>query len=691
MKSLKSILLLCGILALPLKAEERYFRFQNPGKTEISRITKLISIDNVKDGWVYAYANDKGWERFLRLGYSAEPLPHPGSLNVETCSPGFREVAAWNAYPSHTAYLDMMQNFQKSYPNLCEVSSIGKSGGGRPLMVAKLSSNVSQAGNKPKFFYSSTMHGDETTGYVLMLRLIDYLLTNYNQSTPDGVRATNILNNMEIWINPLANPDGTYRSGDSSIKNPTRGNAAGVDLNRNYPDIQSGDHPDGESWQPETTAMMQLAKQAHFVMAANMHGGAEVANYPWDTMSARHVDDAWWQAVCRRYADNVHASGPSGYFTDLNNGVTNGYDWYEVNGSRQDYTNFNFGCREMTLELSATKFLPASQLPAYWDYNKNALLTCMEESLKGIRGIVSDAQTGVPLASTVSLKASNEMPVNSDPKTGAFFRVTLPGTYTITIIADGYQTKTVSDISVINGPATALEVKLQSNQPSGVPKANFTFTQNTANAVTFTDASTCSASVINAWAWDFGDGTTSKDKNPFHTFAQSGTFNVKLTVTTENAKTDTITKAVQVSSSIAYCTSKSSNTSYFHINKVSVGTFSNASSASTYSDFTAKVIEMTPGTPYKLQIGCGNKTTYRNIYTVWVDLNRNGDFSDTGEQLYTSGTGITGGASGTLTIPTGTPAGKTRMRVIQKNGNTVQPCESFTYGEVEDYTVNISN
>ncbi|MCK7536337.1 MAG: hypothetical protein MZV63_37830 [Marinilabiliales bacterium] len=85
--------------------------------------------------------------------------------------------------------------------------------------------------HEPEVFYTSTIHGDETAGFILMLRLADYLLKNYNTDS----RVKDLVDNLEIWINPLANPDGTYRSGNYIIS-PVRFNANGYDLNRNFPD-----------------------------------------------------------------------------------------------------------------------------------------------------------------------------------------------------------------------------------------------------------------------------------------------------------------------------------------------------------------------------------------------------------------------------------------------------------------------
>jgi len=79
---------------------------------------------------------------------------------------------------------------------------------------------------RPQVLCSATMHGDETAGYWLLLKLAEHLIT-----TNPG----NILKDLDIFINPLANPDGAFRRGNENLRSATRGNAANVDLNRNYP------------------------------------------------------------------------------------------------------------------------------------------------------------------------------------------------------------------------------------------------------------------------------------------------------------------------------------------------------------------------------------------------------------------------------------------------------------------------
>jgi len=447
------------------KNGEVYFMFSLFDREQINELSRIISIDNVKDGVVYAYANRSEFERFTRLGYDISLLTPPGSLlpDSELMKPaGYppsRGPAAWNFYPTYQQYLDTLKYFSTAYPNLCRIDTIGTSGAGRLILAAKISKDVSTEGAKPQFLYTSSIHGDETTGYIGMLHLIDYLLANYGTDP----RITRMVDSIEIYINPLANPDGTYHGGNNSVNGATRGNAAGIDLNRNYPDPVDGQHPDGNPWQVETVAFMNYADSMGFTMSANFHGGAEVFNYPWDTWSKLSADDSWWQFVGREYADTVHKYSPSTYFRDLQNGVTNGYAWYRITGGRQDYMNYWHSDREVTIELSSTKLLPASQLVNYWNYNYHSYLNYIEQTLYGIHGIVTDTVTGLPLSAKINIATHDKDNsfIYSRMPTGYYDRVIDHGTWDLTFSRVGYFSKTVRNVTNTNYHGVSLDVQLK--------------------------------------------------------------------------------------------------------------------------------------------------------------------------------------------------------------------------------------
>ena len=312
---------------------------------------------------------------------------------------------------------------------------------------------------EPQFLYTSSIHGDETTGYVLMLHLIDYLLSGYGTDPT----ITNLINTTEIFINPLSNPDGTYHGGNNSVSGAVRYNANSIDLNRNFPDPKIGQHPDGNPWQTETMAWMNYAENKHFSMSANFHGGAEVFNYPWDTWSKLTADDDWWQFVGREWADTVHKYGPPGYFTDEINGITNGYAWYELNGGRQDYMNYWHNCREVTVEISNIKMPPANQLLSFWGYNWPSFINFIEQSHYGFNGIITDTVTDAPLAAKVSIQMHDKdnSEVYSKLPSGFYARPIYQGEYDVTIAAPGYYTKTIKNVSVSKYTTTHLDVQLR--------------------------------------------------------------------------------------------------------------------------------------------------------------------------------------------------------------------------------------
>ncbi len=483
MKRLFILFILIGLYGFyPLKAQpgasqaaehmlqkrgEIYFKFLSTDRQQIRRIGHYISLDNIKVDSVFAYANTKGFIRFLKTGIPYTLLTPPSELlKKQQLLPGaFKNSHGWDYYPSYNQYVSLMQDFQKSYPALCRVVSIGKSAQGRDLLFAHIGRLNDTLRSVPEFMYTSTMHGDETTGYILMLHLIDYLLSNY------GVKpeVTALVDSVDIWINPLANPDGTYAGGDASVYGATRFNANHVDLNRNYPDPKDGRHPDGNTWQPETVAFMNFAKTHHFVLSGNMHTGSEVANYPWDTWAILTADDAWWKKVCRQYADTVHAYASSGYFTGLNNGITNGYAWYSISGGRQDYMNYFQYDREFTLELSDTKMPDPATMPQFWEDNYRSLLDYMHQVLDGLRGTVTDSISGKPVKAEIFIvnHDQNNSQVYSDSISGLYFRPVYGGTYNFRFSATGYRTKIMKNVVVVNGKPTVLNVVLVSDSTTG--------------------------------------------------------------------------------------------------------------------------------------------------------------------------------------------------------------------------------
>jgi hypothetical protein len=450
-----------------------YFKFKTPSRAELQEISRLVSIDNVRPDAVFAYATDSQFEYFRTLGYDYVILPNPGTMIVPRMGDTREEILEWDSYPTYEAYVDMMYQFATDYPDLCVVENIGYSVEGREILFAGISANINSEQSEPEVMYSSSMHGDETTGFILMLRLIDSLLVSYGTNP----QLTNMLDNMEIWINPLANPDGTYAGGNNTVYGATRYNANGADLNRNFPDPDEGDHPDGRAWQPETIAMMNFFDEHSFVISANFHGGAEVVNYPWDTWPRRHADDSWFIQISREYADSAQNNSPSGYMTDLNNGITNGWDWYEVAGGRQDYLNYWKGCRETTIELSHTKLLPPDQLPDLWYYNRAAMITYLQQAYYGIRGLVTDIDSGSPLPAIISVLNHDEdsSEVYTDSDLGDYYRMIDDGTYDLAFISPGYITQFVNDIVVIDRGTNMLSVQLDPvpltiSLPDGAPE-----------------------------------------------------------------------------------------------------------------------------------------------------------------------------------------------------------------------------
>ena len=148
-----------------------------------------------------------------------------------------------------------------------------------------------------------------------------------------------------------------------------------------------------------------------------------------------------------------------------------------------------------------------------------------------------------------------------------------------------------------------------------------------------------------------------------------------------------------LSNTVTYCTSQGNNTNDEYIDRVQLGSINNLSGNNGgYGNFTSISTSLTKGSSNTITITPRwTGRTYSEAYRVWIDYNQDGDFNDAGEQVYSRSRTTASSISGSFTVPTSALSGATRMRVSMKYNANPTSCETFTYGEVEDYTVIISN
>ena len=454
---------------------EVYFCFYPEDLKGLNEIELGVSIDKIdaNNGRVYAYSNSENFPVFVKSGIYYETLTPPGLQGEKPKMSDYsdRENREWDKYPTYDGYVNLMNEFATKHPQLCEIVEFGQSIKGKKLLVAKISKNVSEHEKEPAFFYQGTIHGDEVVSYVVLLRMIDYLLTKYGSDN----QVTKLLDNMEIWINPNGNPDGTYNKSDNSVGGAIRKNANYKDLNRNFPcpSMDGKMNPNNSPIQKETIALIKFLDENPISLSGDLHSGAVYVCYPWGcwTSNAKPMpDNSWWKEVSSSYVDIMRGNSNQSYWKDNSGfckaiGWDRAGDWYLVVGERMNHATYYQGSRALTLELGKVKILPASELDASWSYNSEALLDFMEQAMYGIHGTVTDSITGDPIKAKIFVEGHDKYNthVYSYLPHGDFYRYISPGKYNLKITAvddSKYNPVTITDVTVKRGEKVQLDVKL---------------------------------------------------------------------------------------------------------------------------------------------------------------------------------------------------------------------------------------
>lgn len=345
---------------------------------------------------------------------------------------------SWGEYHTSATVGTLLNFLQQTYPSIASSFSIGNSRNGRPLRALKIGSNPDQAPGVPKVKLVGNMHGDEVAGCEVLLRLAWDLCRRY-RNPQDTLGITQLLDTVNIYILPTMNPDGY----DATPR--TRYNAANVDLNRAFPRL-GNTAKEARVLEPEVQAMIDWTAQHNFALSTNLHGGALVANYPFDACDRQGYatvcptpEDPTPYSLARAVADPHVRMRQSPEFA---NGVTRGSDWYPVVGGMQDWVWFATQGMELTLEVHEDKEPDNSlkaRLPYLYLEMRDPLLEYTKSVHHSLKGSVIDGSNDdqaaaaqvlmLPVAQSGQQQSKGRMTstISSGALKGAFTRLITPG------------------------------------------------------------------------------------------------------------------------------------------------------------------------------------------------------------------------------------------------------------------------
>lgn len=450
---------------------EYVFTVQISDRTELQTLTQMVSIDKVKGNEVLCFANQKEFDRVIAAGYTPTLIDNREN---RASYPMWDGTGTYNydSYLTYEDYVNLIFGYADNYDN-CELIDLGETANHNIIGVRINNGNTV---GKPKVLLTGAIHGNEFITTVSMMQTIDILLNSEENYVQD------LVDNLDIFILPMVNPDGTYYTSDETVSGAIRYNNDGdVDINRNFKDWVRGDHPDGErNYAVETQMLMDLGNQYQFTLAGFFHSGGCVVNYPWDCSTTNHADRNWWEYVSAQYVATAR-TGNSEYMCSADHlgdtpaGYVRGADWYVVYGGHQDYMNYYCGCRAVTIEIyqdeeiydAMSTYAPttASTIKGIVDLNKDAILEYIGEALNGFKGRVCDAATGNPISNatiTVNSHDSNGSTVKTD-ENGYYFRPIKAGAYSVTYSAPFYTSQT-TNVTVTDGNSILQNINLNMDE-----------------------------------------------------------------------------------------------------------------------------------------------------------------------------------------------------------------------------------
>lgn len=331
--------------------------------------------------------------RMILLTLSAGMFFILGSICDQPPSNGPADAGLYHTYAEVEAALDSLQ---LAFPQLARVQVLGQSLEQRKILAIKISDSVAVEQAEPQVLFVGCHHAREWISVDLPLLLARHLLTRYHQDS----RIRNLVDQGEIWIIPLLNPDGHQYSvtTDRLWRKNRRNNgdgSFGVDLNRNYSYHWGGPGSSGDTYsetfrgpsafsEPESQALRDFANSHAIVAMISYHSFSQLVLYPWGYTAAAAPDKAVMAPMATAMADQIYQVHGKNYVPQQS------ADLYLASGDATDWLYGETRVPAYTIELRPASsspgfILPESEIQPTFEENLPAALYLIEWSQRAGR------------------------------------------------------------------------------------------------------------------------------------------------------------------------------------------------------------------------------------------------------------------------------------------------------------------
>lgn len=438
-KVLFCVLLAGAALAQAMPAREDLVRIEILSPAQAKDLDRLgVAVNEVGRDYCIAEASPELLARVSALGYKYTTLTEDiGRVYYEnslTKSP-------FGRYLTYQEFIDTMNVVAVNNPATCHLETLAATSTGKLVLAMKVSDNAGTNEPEPAIIWDGSTHGDEKIAWAVAWEFLKYLLNNYG-SNPE---VTYLVDNREIWICPMFNPDG--------YNNSSRYNAHSVDMNRNWGWMWGEEAAPGSSvmGEAEVTGLVKMVWREAPTIWVSYHSGTEAIPYPWS-----YTD---YDTIPEKRSINWLSAG----YSSRGNGYEYGQGsviMYYINGSSKDLGYGALGMMAWSIEVHYTKTPPASEIDPTFVRNRDAMTWFCRQAGRGIQGTVTDSATGQPVRAQIRLSPYNWASF-SERTNGDYHRFALPGTYSVTVAAPGYASKTISGVVVPNSGDSTVTVDVQ--------------------------------------------------------------------------------------------------------------------------------------------------------------------------------------------------------------------------------------